>query len=290
MQKLVSSIIFLLLLAPIASALSIKAGVESYFTDDIPAVVIGESQNADDTLAAIVYQNEFGVKTTTKASAADQTKTLVVIGGPCANTAWNGLAADTCEGWDQPAGKAIIISTESNGHAIILIGGTTGKDTRAAAKYVMDNFGEAQFNKERVILDTEGLPLPKDTLKVYKEAGTVNTDKGESSASGPVIIEVPNDASGGTMDLADGLESYLKKSYPGATVTILEQDSVNIGLISDKIFIMMSEKPIVSVNTDAPAAYVVIAAGATIWLEAQGYDVQGENTINQLIQQDLEFQ
>ena len=138
------------------------------------------------------------------------------------------------------------------------------------------------------MLDTEGLPLPKDQLKVYAEVGSVDTSKGESSAAGPVIIEIPNDPSGGDSDLSKALRNYLLKSYPKATVDILSQDDVDLNLINEKIFIMMRESPIVSVSTDAPAAHVVIAAGAAFWLAGQGLDVQ-DMTNNQLIESDLQF-
>lgn len=288
MQKVVLATMLALLLVPFASAVSIKESMTGFF-DDVPAVVVGDSNNAEDAIAAAVFQNALGVKTTTKASRADKTATLVIIGGPCANSIWTTFSDETCETWDQPDGKALIISEDIADNHIILIGGTTAKDTRAAAKYVMDNFSEAQFNNNRVLLDTEGLPLPRDTVKVYQEAGTVNTEKGESSAAADVIIEVPNNAAGGTMDYADGLESYLKKSYPLSTIEILEQDEVTLSSIDNHVFIMLQESPIVSVDTDQDTGSVVVAAAAAFWLAGQGMEIQ-DMTHNQLIASDLKFE
>lgn len=286
MHKAVIPALLLLLVMPLASAVSIKTGVQGLF-DNLPSVVIGDSQNADDNLAAIVFQNALGIKTTTKASAADKTETLVIIGGPCANSAWTSFSDETCDSWNQPEGKALIISQDVADKHIILIGGTSGKDTRAAAKFVMDNFADAQFNKDRVILNTEGLPLPKDTLKVYKEAGAVS--EGQSSASADVIIEVPNNAAGGTMDYAKGLEKYILAGYPRATIQILEQDEVNLNIIDNHVFIMLQASPIISVDTDQDTGSVVIAAAAAIWLGGQGMTVQ-DMTHNQLVESDLKFE
>ncbi len=289
MKKVVLAILLLLFAIPV-SAITVKEAVETFYIDSAPAVVLGDQLDQDDTLAAIAFQNEFGVKSQTIASNFDESKTQVIIGGPCANPVWETLSpSDTCEGWDQPEHRALIVTIESDGATIILIGGTTGKDTRAAAKEIVDNFGNAVFNKGRVVLNVEGLPLAKDSLKVYQTAGTVAAGSGQSSAAGEVIIEIENDASGGTLDLADGLESYIKKSYPYASVTILERDDITLNTLAGKIFIKLGDPSLISVEKEAPSAHVVIAAGAAFWIAGQGLGVNADTTHNQLIDQDLDY-
>ncbi len=287
MRKAVLLILLVVFAIPV-SALSVKNAVEFFFTDVTPAVVLGDQLNVDDILAGNVFMNEFGIKESTKASVADAGKTLVVIGGPCANPLWATLSpSDTCDGWDQPEHVALIVTVEKGSNVIVLIGGTTGKDTRAAAKHIVENFGEAVFNKDRVVLNVDGLPLANDQLIVYKPVGSVG--EGQSSAKGDLIIEIENDAGEGTYDLVEALQKYIREGFPYATVTILEQDEVSLNLIANKIFVKFGDPALISVEKEAQSGHVVIAAAAAFWIGGQGIGVNADTTHNQLIQEDLEF-
>lgn len=288
MKKAVLIVLALLIVAVPVFGLSVKNAVESFFIDEVPLIVIGDQLNADDEFAAIAFQNEFGVEDITPASAVllDTDKTMVSIGGPCANPVWTAFTGEECSDWQHDGGMAAVKSiTTDSGKTVLLISGTSGKNTRAAAKHVIENFGEAIFNKDDVVLDVEGLPLANDALIVYKEVGSVG--EGQSSAQGSLIIEIPNDPSGGTLDLATGLKKSINAGYPNAIVTILEQDSVSMSVIRDKIFVLLSDPPLISVEKEAPADHVVIAAASAFWLSGQGYPPMPPQTHNQLLPEDL---
>lgn len=283
-MKAVMPVLFLLLMLPFASGLGIKGTYDSFYNDESPEIVIADQQNADDQLAAFGFVNEFGLKNITLKSKIKNTP-LVIIGGPCANPLWTEFAGDTCEGWTYGENKAVIVTHQlATGKIVLLIGGTTGKDTRAAAKYVSENFNT--LTDEKKILDTTGLPLANDKLKVYKTES--NLGKDESAAAGNVVILIPDDASGGDEDLADGLMKHLKKSYPLATVNVYTSSEVDTSFIQGKILIMMRSKPLISVDDDAPAAHVVIATAAAFWVTAQGFEYEW-TTHNSLVNDDLEF-
>jgi hypothetical protein len=286
-MKAVSVVLALILLVPLAQA-TVKGAVESFYVDDAPDVVVANQQNVDDLFAAFAFVNEFGLKNFTPVSKLRDAP-LVIIGGPCANSLWAEYAPDTCEDWQYPEGKALIISHQTAaGKTVILIGGTTGKDTRAAAKFVTEKFSDPMFANERVVLDTAGLPLAKETLKVYRTEN--NLGEGESSAKGEVVIEIPDDASGGTQDLADGLQKYLEKSFPFATIEQSQVSDTSLSSINGKILIALKDPPLISVEDDAPSAHVVIASAGAFWLSAQGYKPGPTQTHNVLVNSDLKFQ
>lgn len=285
-MKAVMHLIVALLLVASVGALSIKNSVESFFIDETPEVVIGDQKHPDDQYAANGFMNEFGQKEYVLASKAID-KTLLILGGPCANTLWANYSSETCGTWDQPEGKAVIVSVQKDGKNVLLIGGTSGKDTRAAAKHVLTSFSDAVFNNDRVILDTEGLPLAGDLLVVYTATSTL--EEGQSSAKGAAVIHIPEEPSGGTQDLADGLKKYLLASYPYATVVIEESNQLTLVDISNKVYIKMNEAPLISVDPDAPADHVVIASAAAFWLAGQGLDIQADTTHNQLNLDDMKF-
>ncbi|MBI4144867.1 hypothetical protein HY493_01515 [Candidatus Woesearchaeota archaeon] len=285
MKAVMPTLVALLLVASVG-AVSIKESVESFFIDETPDVVIGDQKHLDDQYAANGFMNEFGQKDYVLASKA-AVKALVVIGGPCANPVWADYSSETCGTWDQPEGKAVIVSAQKDGKNVLLIGGTSGKDTRAAAKHALTKFSEAIFNNARVVLDTEGLPLASDQLIVYTTTSTL--EPGQSSAKGAAVIHIPKDPSGGTQDLADGLRKYLLASYPYATVVIEESNQLTLTDIDGKVYIKMNEAPLISVDEDAPADHVVIASAAAFWLAGQGLDIQADTTHNQLILDDMKF-
>ena len=286
-QTLLLSVILLaLLFVPVASAFSVKETVESFYTDEIPDVVVADHQDTDDNYAAIAFENEFGLKNITLASKFSSDKTLVIIGGPCANPLWKTYTKETCDNWQYPEHKALLISIEKNGKTILLIGGTTGRDTRAAARFAVMNFSNSLLGSDRVVLDTTNLPLANEKLKVYKT--TNNLGEGESSAVGNVIIEIPDDASGGDQDLADGLEKHIKKAFPYATVEIQEESDVSLGSIGDSVLVILKKIPIISVGDNAPAGHVVIATSIAFWATAQGFEYSW-GTHNQLTTDDIEF-
>lgn len=288
-MKAVMFIIFMLLAATVSAAsLNVKTAVESFFTDETPDVVIGDGQNVDDQLASFAFANEFGLKNFTLKGKMTN-KPLIIIGGPCANPLWAEFAGDTCDNWQYSEGKAVIMAHQTTtGKTVVLIAGTTGKDTRAAAKYVLTTFSDAKFLETRVVIDTANLPLANDKLKIYKTE--TNLAEGESSAQGTVIIEIPNDSSGGTEDLAEGLEEHLKKSFPFANVAIYRQADVDMAFIQGKILFVFKDPILISIEEDAPADHVVIAAGGAFWVAGQGYDISPTQTHNQLGHEDLQFE
>jgi|GEM_PF-4447086 len=286
-MKAVVPLIFLLLIVPFSSALNVKSAVEYFYTDEAPEVVVGDHQNTDDNFAAIAFENEFGLNNVTLASKAKTDTTLVIIGGPCANPLWEDFAGDTCDTWEYPAGKAVLVSVQlPSGKTVLLIAGTTGKDTRAAAKFAIENFGDPKLAYERVVLDTEGLPLASEKLKVYKTES--NLAEGESSAAGNVIIEIPDDYSDSDEELAEGLQKHIQKSFPFANVQIYTESEVSMSLIQDRILIVMKGDPLISIEDDAPSAHVVIATAAAFFVAGQGLDYDW-TTHNSLVADDLEF-
>ena len=287
MRKAVLILLLLVFAIPV-TALTVKNSVESFFIDATPEIVIGDQMHPDDVLAAVVFQNELGIEDVTLASSIvnDSDRTMVVIGGPCANPVWTTITGETCGDWQHAEGKAALkSSTSESGKTILLISGTTGKNTRAAAKHAIEKFAEAVFNRDDVVLDVEGLPLASGQLIVYKEVGAV--EEGQSVAQGHLIIEISDNPTGGAEDLAEGLEKYIKASYPNALVTILEASEVSLSLIDDKIFIRLSDPPLISVEKTAPSSHVVIAAASSFWLAGQGYVPMAPQTHNQLVPDDL---
>ncbi|HSU72533.1 MAG TPA: hypothetical protein VLJ21_01655 [Candidatus Binatia bacterium] len=284
MKAVVPVIFILLAVAVSATSPTVKSAVESFFTNDVPDVVIG-NLNLDDQFAAFAFANELGLKNYTL-PAKMRNVPLIVVGGPCANPVWHEYSDETCDAWPYPEGKAVVIAHQtSTGKTIILIGGTSGKDTRAAAKYVLASFSDAKFLDAHVVLDTAGLPLANENLKVYK---TENLN-GASSAQGSVIIELPDESSMSDEDLADGLKEYLMKSYPYAGVAIEHSSNVHLSTIQGKILVALQSQPLISVEPDAPSSHVVIASAASFYLAGQGLTIQPTATHDQLSEEDLQF-
>jgi hypothetical protein len=277
---LVSIILSVLLLVPVASAFSVKEAFESFYTDAAPSVVIGPQKNADDEYASFAFANEFGVKNYSVAGTKEATQ--VILGGPCANSLWTSLAGDTCDGWQYGNHTAVIVSVQTaSGKSLLLIGGTSGKDTRAAAKDVVTHFADAKYKEGRVVLDTTDLPLAKDLLKVYRAANAV--EAGQSSAAGNVIIDTTN--SGET--LAKELQKYYTANYPLATVQILQPGDVTLDALGGSVLIVIGNNVLISVGKDAPSSHVVLASAAAFWLGGQGLHILPTATHDQLGVEDL---
>ncbi len=81
---------------------------------------------------------------------------LILVGGPCANALVEELFELTCEGWAYSEGEAVVKLAENGDKVAMLVAGTSGEDTRRAAKAVL-GYGDYDFSGSEVIVSGTSL-------------------------------------------------------------------------------------------------------------------------------------
>src|SRR3989338_2676327 len=102
----------ILLLLPLASALEVDSSTQIIIDGD-PAT----RQLLEQTNGQFVLVNEL-----------DPAGNILVIGGPCSSALWELYTGITCQTWPFAPGSGIIFSLQNS--SVVLVGGTTQKDTR----------------------------------------------------------------------------------------------------------------------------------------------------------------
>ncbi|HSU72534.1 MAG TPA: hypothetical protein VLJ21_01660 [Candidatus Binatia bacterium] len=122
-----------------------------------------------DTAAAQMLQNTFGVAATS-APGITIDHNAIIVGGPCANPQWTDIAGDACDEWAYDPGEAVVIAEKMGSGTIILIGGTSIDDTRAAVQYLINNPSTSLMDTDRVVINVQSTGTPTPTGEV-----TMNT-------------------------------------------------------------------------------------------------------------------
>ena len=81
---------------------------------------------------------------------------LILVGGPCANALVEDLFDMTCEGWAYAEGEAVIKLAENGDNVALLVAGTSGEDTRRAAKALL-SYSDYDFSGSEVIVSGTSL-------------------------------------------------------------------------------------------------------------------------------------
>jgi len=123
-------LIVLLLLAPFVLS---TVPVDEFYDQIIKmqvngeiSVVVGRDSDPIDSISAtkilLAMETELKGKFNTEVS---ENESLIIIGGPCANPLWTTYTSETCEDWSLREGESVTKVVDN----VILIAGTTGKDT-----------------------------------------------------------------------------------------------------------------------------------------------------------------
>jgi len=81
---------------------------------------------------------------------------LILVGGPCANALVEDLFDMTCEGWAYAEGEAVIKLAENGDNVALLVAGTSGEDTRRAAKALL-SYSDYDFSGSEVMVSGTSL-------------------------------------------------------------------------------------------------------------------------------------
>jgi hypothetical protein len=81
---------------------------------------------------------------------------LILVGGPCANALVEDLFGMTCEGWAYQEGEAVVKLVENGNSVAMLVAGTSGDDTRRAAKALL-NYADYDFSGSEIIVSGTSL-------------------------------------------------------------------------------------------------------------------------------------
>jgi len=72
-------------------------------------------------------------RTASEVSGTEKTHNLIVVGGPCANSAVSGLFGMSCTGWSLKPGEGVIKLVQNGNKVAVLVAGTNADDTKRAA-------------------------------------------------------------------------------------------------------------------------------------------------------------
>ncbi|MBS3170876.1 hypothetical protein J4223_03800 [Candidatus Woesearchaeota archaeon] len=81
---------------------------------------------------------------------------LILVGGPCANALVEDLFDMTCESWAYAEGEAVIKLAENGDKVAMLVAGTSGEDTRRAAKALL-SYSDYDFSGSEVMVSGTSL-------------------------------------------------------------------------------------------------------------------------------------